>query len=214
MMTSANKRSVPTLFSEKTDIYSHQVRIVLAEKGVAYEIENIQPDMISEDLMELNPRGTIPTLVDRDLVLSNARIIMEYLDERFPHPPLMPVYPVLRAQCRLNMHRIQNDWYSLIDFVNKDPSTDEAKKVLKQLRDEILALAPVFAETQYFLSEDFSLVDCYVVPLLWRMHNLGVEFTGAGSKAVRDYMSRSFKRESFIQSVGGSAPKNLMDDKD
>ncbi|RPE86096.1 RNA polymerase-associated protein [Vespertiliibacter pulmonis] len=213
-MTSANKRSVPTLFSEKTDIYSHQVRIVLAEKGVAYEIENIQPDMISEDLMELNPRGTIPTLVDRDLVLSNARIIMEYLDERFPHPPLMPVYPVLRAQCRLNMHRIQNDWYSLIDFVNKDPSTDEAKKVLKQLRDEILALAPVFAETQYFLSEDFSLVDCYVVPLLWRMHNLGVEFTGAGSKAVRDYMSRSFKRESFIQSVGGSAPKNLMDDKD
>lgn len=213
-MTSANKRSVPTLFSEKMDIYSHQVRIVLAEKGVAYEIENIQPDMISEDLMEVNPRGTIPTLVDRDLVLSNARIIMEYLDERFPHPPLMPVYPILRAQCRLNMHRIQNDWYSLIDFVNKDPSTDEAKKALKQLRDEILALSPVFAETQYFLSEDFSLLDCYVVPLLWRMHNLGVEFTGAGSKAVRDYMSRAFKRESFVQSVGGSAPKNLMDDKD
>lgn len=213
-MTSANKRSVPTLFSEKTDIYSHQVRIVLAEKGVAYEIENIRPGVISEDLMEINPRGTIPTLVDRDLVLSNARIIMEYLDERFPHPPLMPVYPVLRAQCRLNMHRIQNDWYSLIDFVNKDPSTDEAKKALKQLRDEILALGPVFADTQYFLSEDFSLVDCYVAPLLWRMHNLGVEFTGAGSKAVKDYMSRVFKRECFVQSVGGSAPKNLMDDKD
>ncbi|MGX2974649.1 stringent starvation protein SspA [Ursidibacter arcticus] len=213
-MTSASKRSVPTLFSEKTDIYSHQVRIVLAEKGVAYEIENIAPNTISEDLMEVNPRGTIPTLVDRDLVLSNARIIMEYLDERFPHPPLMPVYPVLRAQCRLNMHRIQNDWYSLIDLVDRDPTTEEAKKALKQLKEEVLSLGPVFAETTYFLSEEFSLVDCYIAPLLWRMHNLGVEFTGAGSKAVKAYMIRVFKRDSFVQSVGGSAPKNLMDDKD
>lgn len=213
-MTSANKRSVPTLFADKIDIYSHQVRIVLAEKGVAYEIENVQTSSISEDLMEINPRGTIPTLVDRDLVLSNARIIMEYLDERFPHPPLMPVYPVLRAQCSLNMHRIQKDWYSLIDFVNKDPATPEAQKALNQLREEILALGSVFAETTYFLSDDFSLVDCYVAPLLWRMHNLGVEFTGAGSKAVKAYMSRVFKRDSFVQSIGGSAPKNLMDEKD
>lgn len=215
-MTSANKRSVPTLFSEKSDIYSHQVRIVLAEKGVAYEIENIQPGTISEDLMEVNPRGTIPTLVDRDLALSNARIIMEYLDERFPHPPLMPVYPVLRAQCRLNMHRIQNDWYALIDLVDRNPNASMAQKqkALKQLREEILALAPVFSDTQYFLSDEFSLVDCYVAPLLWRLHNLGVEFTGTGSKAVKAYMSRVFKRESFMQSVGGSAPKNLMDDKD
>lgn len=213
-MTSANKRSVPTLFSEKTDIYSHQVRIVLAEKGVAYEIENVQRGTISEDLMEVNPRGTTPTLVDRDLVLSNARIIMEYLDERFPHPPLMPVYPVLRAQCRLNMHRIQQDWYSLMDFIDRDPNTPDAQKALKQLREEILALAPVFSNTEYFLSEDFSLVDCYIAPLLWRMHNLGVEFSGKGSAAVKGYMSRVFKRDSFLQSVGGSAPKNLMDDKD
>lgn len=213
-MTSTNKRSVPTLFSEKTDIYSHQVRIVLAEKGVAYEIENVQRGAISEDLMEVNPRGTTPTLVDRDLVLSNARIIMEYLDERFPHPPLMPVYPVLRAQCRLNMHRIQQDWFSLMDLIDRDPSTPEAQNALKQLKEEILALAPVFSDTQYFLSEDFSLVDCYVAPLLWRMHNLGVEFTGKGSAAVKGYMGRVFKRDSFLQSVGGMAPKNLMDDKD
>lgn len=213
-MTSTNKRSVPTLFSEKTDIYSHQVRIVLAEKGVAYEIENVQRGAISEDLMEVNPRGTTPTLVDRDLVLSNARIIMEYLDERFPHPPLMPVYPVLRAQCRLNMHRIQQDWFSLMDLIDRDPSAPEAQNALKQLKEEILALAPVFSDTQYFLSEDFSLVDCYVAPLLWRMHNLGVEFTGKGSAAVKGYMGRVFKRDSFLQSVGGMAPKNLMDDKD
>ncbi len=201
-------------FHQKTDIYSHQVRIVLAEKGVAYEIENIAPGSISEDLVEVNPRGTVPTLVDRDLVLSNARIIMEYLDERFPHPPLMPVYPVLRAKCRLNMHRIQHDWYSLMDFIDRDPTTPEAQKALNQLREEVLALGPVFADSTYFLSEDFSLVDCYVAPLLWKMSSLGVEFTGAGAKAVKAYMSRVFKRESFVQSIGGSAPKNLMDDKD
>lgn len=211
---SANKRSVPTLFSTKTDIYSHQVRIVLAEKGVAYEIENILPGTISEDLIEVNPRGTVPVLVDRDLILSNARIIMEYLDERFPHPPLMPVYPILRAQCRLNIHRIQNDWFSLIDFIERDPTTAEAQRALNQLREEVLVLGPVFSDSDYFLSEDFSLVDCYVAPLLWRMNTLGVEFNGAGSKAVKAYMNRVFKRDSFVQSIGGSTPKNLMDDKD
>lgn len=214
MTATANKRSIMTLFSDKTDIYCHQVRIVLAEKGVPYELENIASDTINEDLMEVNPKGTLPTLVDRDLVLFNSRIIMEYLDERFPHPPLMPVYPVMRANCRLTTHRIQQEWYSLIDLVNKDPETDEAKKALKQLRDEILALGSVFAANDYFTSDEFSLIDCYIAPLLWRMQNLGVEFTGAGSKAVKAYMHRVFQRDSFVQSIGGSVPKHLMDDKE
>lgn len=214
MTNSANKRSVTTLFSEKTDIYSHQVRIVLAEKGVPYEIENIAPDTISEDLAEVNPYGSVPTLVDRDLVLFNSRIIMEYLDERFPHPPLMPVYPVSRAKCRLTMFRIEQDWYSLIDIVNKDPASAEGQKALAQLRDEILGLAPVFEAMPYFMSEEFSLTDCYIAPLLWRMVNLGVEFTGNGAKSIKNYMSRVFARDSFVQSVGGAAPKHLMDDKD
>ena len=214
MTNSANKRSVTTLFSEKTDIYSHQVRIVLAEKGVPYEIENIAPDTISEDLAEVNPYGSVPTLVDRDLVLFNSRIIMEYLDERFPHPPLMPVYPVSRAKCRLTMFRIEQDWYSLIDIVNKDPASAEGQKALAQLRDEILGLSPVFEAMPYFMSEEFSLTDCYIAPLLWRMVNLGVEFTGNGAKPIKNYMSRVFARDSFVQSVGGAAPKHLMDDKD
>lgn len=214
MTTTANKRSVMTLFSEKNDIYSHQVRIVLAEKGVPYELENVQPGMVLEDLMELNPYGNVPTLVDRELVLFNSRIIMEYLDERFPHPPLMPVYPVLRGKCRLTMHRIKQDWYSLIDIVNKDPESPEAKKALKELREEILAVGAVFAATPYFMSEEFSLVDCYIAPLLWRMQNLGVEFTGAGSKAIKAYMLRVFQRDSFIQSIGGSVPKYIMDEKE
>ena len=213
MTSSANKRSVTTLFSEKNDIYSHQVRIVLAEKGVPYEIENVSPNSISEDLMVLNPSGNIPTLVDRDLVLFNSRI-MEYLDERFPHPPLMPVYPVLRAKCRLTMYRIEQNWYSLINIVNRVPESKEGQKALAQLREEMMALAPIFAATPYFMSEEFSLVDCYVAPLLWRMNQLGIEFSGSSAKAINAYMTRVFQRDSFVQSIGGAAPKHLMDDKE
>src|SRR5690606_22799162 len=113
------KRSVMTLYSGAQDIYSHQVRIVLAEKGVSVDVLNVTPNEPNEDLIELNPYNTLPTLVDRELVLYNARVIMEYLDERFPHPPLLPVYPVARAKCRLMMYRIQRDWYCLLDRVEK-----------------------------------------------------------------------------------------------
>lgn len=98
MAVAANKRSVMTLFSGPTDIYSHQVRIVLAEKGVSFEIEHVEKDNPPQDLIDLNPNQSVPTLVDRELTLWESRIIMEYLDERFPHPPLMPVYPVARGE--------------------------------------------------------------------------------------------------------------------
>ncbi|MDU7970570.1 MAG: KH domain-containing protein, partial [Haemophilus parainfluenzae] len=119
MSNASSKRSVMTLFSNKNDIYCHQVKIVLAEKGVAYENEEVDLQALSEDLMELNPYGTLPTLVDRDLVLFSSRIIMEYLDERFPHPPLMPVYPVSRAKSRLLMLRIEQDWYPTLEIAEK-----------------------------------------------------------------------------------------------
>ncbi|MFY1028232.1 stringent starvation protein A [Actinobacillus seminis] len=210
MTSAANKRSIMTLFSNETDIYCHQVRIVLAEKGVAYETEVVEPQVISEDLVELNPYGTIPTLVDRDLVLFNSRIIMEYLDERFPHPPLMPVYPVARGKSRLLMLRIEQDWYSLLEQAEKG-SDEEKADALKRLKEELLAIAPIFTQTAYFMSEEFSLVDCYIAPLLWRMQQLGVEFSGAGSKAIKAYMDRVYQRDSFLQSVGESTPKSLMD---
>lgn len=212
MTSAANKRSIMTLFSNKSDIYCHQVRIVLAEKGVAYETEAVDPLAVSEDLMELNPYGTLPTLVDRDLILFNSRIIMEYLDERFPHPPLMPVYPISRGKSRLLMLRIEQDWYPTLAQAENGNATERAN-ALKQLKEEMLAAAPIFTQTPYFMSEEFSLVDCYVAPLLWRMQELGVEFTGAGSKAIKTYMARVFERDSFVQSLGNSAPKNLMDDK-
>lgn len=200
MAVAANKRSVMTLFSDASDLYSHQVRIVLAEKGVSVEIELVDPNNLPEDLVDLNPYNSVPTLVDRELALYNADIIMEYLDERFPHPPLMPVYPVARAQSRLMMYRIKRNWYTLVEKITHG-SADEADKARKQLREELLALAPVFAESPYFLSEEFSLVDCYLAPLLWRLPVLGIELAGPGSKEVKDYMTRLFERDSFLASL-------------
>jgi RNA polymerase-associated protein len=199
MAVAANKRSIMTLFSDTIDIYSHQARIVLAEKGVGVEISYTDPTNLPEDLLDLNPYGTVPTLVDRELVLYNSHIIMEYLDERFPHPPLMPVYPVSRGQSRLNMHRIKNDWYVLAEQILQGKGNLELAR--NELREALLALAPLFAETPYFMSEEFSLVDCYLAPLLWRLPALGIELTGTGSKDVRGYMNRIFDRASFKASL-------------
>ncbi|AEY00613.1 stringent starvation protein A [Oceanimonas sp. GK1] len=198
MAVAANKRSIMTLFSGADDIYSHQVRIVLAEKGVSVEISQVEPDSLPEDMLELNPYGTVPTLVDRELVLYESRIIMEYLDERFPHPPLMPVYPVARGNSRLMMHRIDQDWYSLVARIQRGDKADEARK---ELREALLAIAPVFAEFPFFMSEEFSLVDCYMAPLLWRLPSLGIELSGRGAKELKAYMVRLFERDSFQASL-------------
>lgn len=193
------KRSVMTLFSGN-DAYSHQVRIVLAEKGVNFEVVEVTGDDIPEDLRDLNPYGSVPTLIDRDLVLYEANIIMEYLDERFPHPPLMPVYPVTRGRSRLMIHRIQKEWYSQFELIMHGTEA-KAKKARKQLQESIMALSPVFAASDYFMSEEFSLVDCVIAPLLWRAEQLGIEISGKGSKAIHDYMDRIFDRESFKVSL-------------
>ena len=199
MAVAANKRSIMTLFSDTIDIYSHQVRIVLAEKGVGVEISYTDPTKLPEDLMELNPYGTVPTLVDRELVLYKSHIIMEYLDERFPHPPLMPVYPVSRGQSRLMMHRIEQDWYSLPAQIFRGEGDVETAR--NDLREALLSLAPVFSEMSYFMSEEFSLVDCYLAPLLWRLPALGIELNGGGAKDIHAYMNRIFSRSSFKASL-------------
>ena len=139
MAVAANKRSVMTLFSGANDMFSHQVRIVLAEKGVSVDICQVDPANLPDGLAELNPYNTVPTLVDRELALYTSRIIMEYLDERFPHPPLMPVYPVARGSSRLMMHRIELDWYSLADKIMAGTDTEAARA---ELRDNLLAIAP------------------------------------------------------------------------
>lgn len=195
----ANRRSVMTLFSRATCPYSHRARIVLAEKGVSVEILNIDPDNAPEDLIELNPYQTTPTLVDRDFALYDSRIIMEYLDERFPHPPLMPVDPVARAKARLAMYRIERDWYSLLDDLESN-NEKQVAKARKFLRDGLTASADVFAAKPFFLSDEFSLVDCTIAPLLWRLPHFGVELP-AQAKAVTQYAQRMFARDAFRASV-------------
>lgn len=200
MAASANKRSVMTLYSGRDDLFSHQARIVLAEKGVTYEINYVESDNVPEDLTQLNPYpDNVPTLVDRDLVLYNAHIIVEYLDERFPHPPLMPVYPVSRGTSRLTMYRIERDWYALTDIILKGGK--KAEQARQELKESLLSLAPAFADQPFFMSEEFTLVDCYLAPLLWRLPVYGIELAGAGAKEVKGYMLRVFERQSFQDSL-------------
>lgn len=200
MAVAANKRSVMTLFSSASDLYSHQVRIVLAEKGVSVEVELVEDDNLPAELIELNPYKTVPTLVDRELALYNSNIIMEYLDERFPHPPLMPVYPVARGNSRLMMYRIENNWYSQVAKI-ENGTPEEAEAARNKLRNDLLTLAPIFAEYEYFMSEEFSLIDCYLAPLLWRLPAMGIELSGPGSKEIKIYMNRVFERDSFLASL-------------
>ncbi len=194
------KRTVMSLFSDMQDIYSHQVRIVLAEKGVNVEIHPVTPEALPEDLLDVNPYGGVPTLIDRELVLYEPRIIMEYLDERFPHPPLLPVYPVARAESRKMMFRIEKDWYSLMrDIVAaQDEATVDVAR--KRLADSLISIEPVFNDKAYFLSDEFSLIDCVIAPLLWRLPVLGVELP-ATAKAIKKYMNRVFERDSFQASL-------------
>ena len=195
----ATRRSVMTLFSRPTDIHSHRTRLVLAEKNINIEIANIPGPELPEDLMDLNPYHTVPTLVDRDLTLYDSRVIIEYLDERFPHPPLMPVDPVTRAQFRLALFRIETDWYSLAEEADANDGKLNAKS-RKLLRESILQSAELFVPCTYFLAEEFSLVDCSIAPILWRLPVYGIEL-GSKAEPIEDYMQRVFSRRSFQQSL-------------
>jgi RNA polymerase-associated protein len=188
-----------TLYSDPLNIASHRTRIVLAEKGIAVNIIYVDNHNLPEDLLTLNPYHSLPTLVDRDLVLYEANIITEYLDERFPHPPLLPVYPVARAKCRLMIYRIEHDCLTLVTTIQeaKKAETDEARK---NLRDQLITIAPVFHEAPYFLSDDFSLADCCLAPMLWRLKSLNIELPQQ-TKPLQEYMKRVFARDSFKESL-------------
>ena len=194
------KRSVMNLYSGAMDPDSHKVRIVLAEKAVAVEVTSVDINHPSEDLLHLNPYNTLPTLVDRELVLYEPQVIMEYLDERFPHPPLLSVYPVARAKSRLMLHRIEQDWYSLMRTILHSDDEFSVESARSELREGLIVLEPVFADKPYFLSDEFSLVDCSIAPLLWRLPLLGITLP-ASAKGLMAYQERIFERESFQASL-------------
>ena len=197
------KRSSMLFYSDGTSQYSHRVRIVLAEKGVTVDVVDVDVHDKPEDLADLNPYNSLPTLVDRDLVLYEPNIMMEYLDERFPHPPLFPVYPVARAQSRLWMHRIEKDWCSLVDKLQAEDGTPaQLEKARKELRESIISISPIFAEKPFFMSEEFTIVDCCVLPILWRLPEIGIKLPETkATKALTDYRNSLFERESVIESL-------------
>ncbi len=196
------KRSSMTYFSDGSDHYSHRVRIVLAEKGVSVDIIDVDPKNKPEELAELNPYNSLPTLVDRELTLYETKVMMEYLDERFPHPPLLPVYPVARAQSRLWLHRIECDWSPKVDIILNSKNKELVAKARKELKESLLTVAPIFGEMPYFMSEEFTIVDCAMAPILWRLDALEIKLMKTKqSKPLLDYMDRLFVRESFRESL-------------
>jgi RNA polymerase-associated protein len=195
-----NKRSVMTLYSGATDLHSHRVRIVLAEKGVPYEVINVETRIKPEDLLELNPYGSIPTLVDRELALYESSIITEYLDERFPHPPLMPVYPVARAKARLIIHRFDREWSPLIRKLETGKMAD-TRAAAKELSGYLAQLVPIFQTSPYFLGDEFTLVDCCIAPVLWRLPIWGIALSPVEMKTINKYADRVFQRDSFQASL-------------
>jgi stringent starvation protein A len=200
MTVVSSRRAVMTLFSSASDPSSHRTRLVLAEKGINIDIINVEPGALPEDLLDLNPYHSVPTLVDRDLVLYDSRVIIEYLDERFPHPPLMPVDPVTRAQFRLALYRIERDWYGLTQQIEQEADRKQGVRLRKILRDQILASSEVFKAKPFFLSDEFSLVDATIAPVLWRLQAYGIDLPPQ-AQAISRYANHIFTRTSFRESL-------------
>lgn len=176
--------------------------MVLAEKGVGVEIVTVDPQNLPREVLETNPYASLPTLIDRDLSIYEPRIMMEYLDERFPHPPLLPVYPVARAEIRQYMHRVEEDWCPLVETLLRSRSKDQVASARKQLAEGLIAVAPIFGEKPFFMSSDFSLLDCCIAPILWRLPSFDIHLPSARqTQPLLDYMHRIFYRESFQASL-------------
>ena len=194
----ANRRSVMSLYSDVTDPACHAVRFVLAEKAISVEITHVSADNKPEDLLDLNPYGDILTLVDRELVLFEPQIIMEYLDERFPHPPLTPVDPVALASNRLYRYRIRRDIYEPMYKVIQGGS--QAETARKTLRDSLTTMSSIFAQRTFFMSEDYSLVDIYLAPILWRLSFYKIKLP-ASAKPLLKFAEGLFQRDAFDTSL-------------
>ena len=190
-----------TLFSSPQDAWSHRARLVLAEKDVTIDIVDVDGRALPEDLVELNPYQSLPTLVERDLVLYDSRIIIEYLDERYPHPPLMPVDPITRARFKLTMYRIERDWYSLAADIEQTADRKRAEEARKTLQEVILANVEVFRTQPYFQSAEFTLVDATIAPVLWRLPAWGIKLPSPKADAVMHYERRVFMRPAFRRSL-------------
>ena len=188
-----------TLYSDPNCAQSHRVRIVLGEKDLVFNVVNVNNTDSNEDLIALNPNNTTPTFVDRNLVLYESRVIMEYLDERFPHPPLMPVDPVIRAKTRMVLHYIEKDLYGLLDDL-KSSGEKKSSAAKVKLEENLMFSLNFLQGSKFFLSDDFSIIDCSIAPILWRLPEYGIELPKSG-KAILQYADRIFERPSFMDNL-------------
>lgn len=198
MVQSARSRTALALYTTADGIQCHRTRLVLAAKGVSYDRVVVDPAKPPEDLLDLNPYGSTPTLVDRDLTLYNTAVVCEYLDERYPHPPLMPIDPLSRARLRLATVRIELDWLPEVDAIKAGGRPAEAAR--KRLREHLLGALPLFKASRFFLNPEMSLTDCLVAPVVWRLPWLGVDL-GREGKPILDYGERLFASQGYVRSM-------------
>ena len=200
MTNVSNRRSMMGLFSGNTCIRSHQVRCVLREKGITTDIQNVGDKKVPEDLIALNPYASIPTLTDRELVIYDSGVIIEYLDERYPHPPLMPVSPVDRAKVRLALVSLEADIVSTAIELDAALGSRNENSLRKKLKSMLNASLDLFSSNKYFLNDELTVIDCVLAPILWRLEYFGISL-GKEQKAIIDYMETVFSRETFQDSL-------------
>lgn len=188
-----------TLYSGTTDPYSHRCRIVLFEKGMDFQVIDVDLANKPEDLAIINPHNTVPVLVERDLVLEQANIINEYIDERFPHPQLMPADPVMRARARLFLHNFEEQLFDHIKDLESD-NQKAAEKARATIRDNLTQIVPLFTKQEYILGDDFSMLDVAISPLLWRLGHYGIELPKQAAPLLK-YAERIFSRPAYIEAM-------------
>ncbi len=201
-MNDNNRHSAMTVYSDPSCPFSHRTRIVLHEKNIDANIEDVIDGQWPEDIVSINPSGISPTLIDRDVALFDSNIIISYFEERFLQPALMPNDPISRAKMRLMLHQIDTDWYANWGLLSGSEK-GKTSKARKALQEDLTVLAPLFAEGSFFMSKEFSLLDCSLAPLLWRLPSLNIKLP-TKAKAVEDYATRIFARNSFQASLSDS----------
>jgi stringent starvation protein A len=199
MAASPRMRNTLTLFSARDCVVCHRVRLVLAAKGVTYDMVMVDPANPPEDLIELNPYHSVPTLVERDLVLYAASVVSEYLDERYPHPPLMPVDPLSRARLRLAMLRLEHEWVPNVQAI-QNGNKQQVEVGRKRLKELLVSSLPLFRATKFFLNAEMSLADCALAPIIWRLPALGISLP-RDCKPIEDYGQRIFRNPGFTRSL-------------
>ena len=201
MLTKPNPAST-TLYSASQELESHAVRFIMAHKSIEGDVLEVKLDEMPEEVLELNPCETLPTLFDRGMVLYDLSVIMEYLDERFPFPPLLPVDPIEKAAKRLLIYRFTRSegcWYALVEkILNGNKKDSDAAR--KSLHGSLIELLPFFSQKPYFNSESMTLVDVCIAPILWRLDILGISLDQK-AKPINDYAKRLFDKEGFHESL-------------